>query len=89
VMVYNANGVFQNSLTPSAAAAVIALDASGNIYLDGGALPDIELLSPSGSIIAHIGSGTVADPDGIGFDSAGNLYVTDQSVYQVVVFQKN
>jgi sugar lactone lactonase YvrE len=89
VMVYNADGVFQNSITPTAAPSGIALDSLGNLYLDAGALPDIEMLSPSGSLIAHIGTGTVAEPVGMAFDSAGNLYATDQYNFEVAVFQRN
>lgn len=60
-------------LRPSA---VKAHPAGGIVVTDAGAQL-VERSTPTGSIIATAGGGTLSQPDGVGMDSAGNLLVAD------------
>ncbi len=73
--------------------AAIAIDASGNIYFSDNGNTRIRKIDGSGTISTFAGSGSagysgdggaataakIADPRGIAFDAAGNLYIAEAS----------
>jgi tripartite motif-containing protein 71 len=95
IVKYNPTGVFQQAVTLVQGLPIgVAVDPSGNIFTSA-FNTDIQVYSPSGSLLTTFGKGIVINPWQLAFDSNLNLYVSDNGPNesnlqsQIEVFHKN
>lgn len=86
VVKFNSLGVSQGAFAAVSAPTGVAVDSSDNVYASGWNIDSVKKYSPSGSLVATIGSGQMFDPYGIAIDSAGNLIVAAYGSDKVLIY---
>ncbi|MFM7130875.1 MAG: NHL repeat-containing protein [bacterium] len=94
---FDVNGNYLSSINTNSWISALAVDTNRNIYVSEGTGSSIGVYSQSGQLIKRINSPDYGSPQGMAFDSQGNLFVTgggnvvkfDSSGQQIFKFASN